>query len=301
MPSAAKPKAKSRIQFDFEAIGTVWHIECQASAEQASELSRHITARIEQFDKHYSRFRSDSWVTRAGSHPGTHKAPADFGPLFKSYQTMYAATNGAVTPLIGDALERAGYDRIYSLKPKKLRQIPALPETLEFKDNTLHVKYPCVIDFGAAGKGYLVDIVCELLQDYGVTEFVVDAGGDIRCQSPTPTPVGLENPDEPTSVIGVVPLHNRSICASAGHRRSWGTGKQQFHHIINPQSLKSEDSVKATWAIANTALLADGLATCLFFTDPDSLQKQFDFEYVCLMADNSVQVSSKLKQFVHTP
>lgn len=301
MPSAAKPKAKSRIQFDFEAIGTVWHIECIAPAELASELSRLITARIEQFDTHYSRFRADSWVTHAGSHPGVHKAPADFGPLFKLYQTMYAATNGAVTPLIGDAMERAGYDRNYSLKPQTLQAIPELPKTLALKGNTLHVKYPCVIDFGAAGKGYLVDIVCELLKDQGIPEFVVDAGGDIRCQSPTPTPVGLENPDDPTSVIGVVPLHNRSICASAGHRRSWGAGKQQFHHIINPYSLKSENSVKATWVIADTALLADGLATCLFFTDPNNLQKQFDFEYVRLMADNSIQVSSTLKQFIRTP
>lgn len=300
MPSVARPKAKTTIQFDFEAIGTVWHISCLTPAERANEISRLTTTRIEQFDKDYSRFRADSWVSRIGQQPGSYKPPADFQPLFRMYQKLYAATKGAVTPLIGDVMERAGYDAQYSLKPRALRPIPELSETLQFEGDTLHVKYPCVIDFGAAGKGYLVDIICKLLKNAGITEYLVDASGDIRCQSPTPTPVGLENPDDPTSVIGVLPLQNQSICASSGNRRRWGNGKHQFHHIMNPRTLKSESTVTASWVMTKDALQADGLATALFFTDPERLLKHFDFEYIRLMADNSMQITPRLKQFIIT-
>ena len=37
-----------------------------------------------------------------------------------------------------------------------------------------------MIDVGAAGKGYLVDLVCDILRHEGLTEFAVDASGDLR-------------------------------------------------------------------------------------------------------------------------
>lgn len=49
-----------------------------------------------------------------------------------------------------------------------------------------------MIDVGAAGKGYLVDIVSEILRQAGHTRFVVDAGGDLRHAGEHGLHVGLE-------------------------------------------------------------------------------------------------------------
>jgi thiamine biosynthesis lipoprotein len=278
------------VTLEFEAIGTQWSIEFSATAEQAQKLARQIADRISQFDKDYSRFRSDSWVSRAGSHPGAHKAPADFEPMFRLYQKMYEITDGLVTPLIGDALERAGYDAKYSLQPKRLKAIPQLADVLEFTNNTLHVKHTCVLDFGAAGKGYLIDLLGKLLEQQGAAEYVINAGGDILVHSPSPTkttPVGLEDPDDPSKVLSVVELSNQSICASSGNRRNWGP----YHHIINPKTLHSVNDIKAVWVVAKTALLADGLATCLFFIPPEKLSTTSEFEYLVLTADGQARRS----------
>lgn len=283
MPSVAKPK----IKFEFDAIGTHWVIECAAPAETAVKLSGIITNRISQFDTDYSRFRPDSWVTYVGSHVGAHKTPADFAPLFLFYKQMYKLTDGLVTPLIGDALERAGYDARYRLLPQSLQSIPEFMNTLQLKGNTLHVKYNCVIDFGAAGKGYLVDLIATLLEKQGITDFLIDAGGDILVHSPTPHRIGLEDPDDPTKVMSSVSLLNQSICASATNRRNWGP----YHHIINPKTLRSVDTVKAVWVIANSTMLADGLATCLFFVTPEKLSKNFDFKHVIIHSSGIVQSS----------
>lgn len=295
MPSAAKPRSKPElISLDFEAIGTIWNITLVADPGAAPSLAKKIADRISEFDRTYSRFRSDSWVTKIGSQPGKHNAPADFAPMFKLYQQMYAVTNGAVTPLIGDAMERAGYDSMYSLTPTKLRTIPALDDVMHFSNNTLHVKYKCVIDFGAAGKGYLVDLIAELLENNGVGQYLIDAGGDMRVASPAPsksTSVALEDPNDPKKAIGVVELgrnlQRSSLCGSAGNRRVWA----DFHHIIDPHTLRPTEKVRATWAVASSALVADGMATCLFFTELKILADRFDFDYVRIMADNSVQVS----------
>lgn len=115
-------------------------------------------------------------------------------------------------------------------------------------------------------------------------------GGDIRDHPParqTFTPVGLEDPDDPKKVIGTVEIQGSSLCASAGNRRNWGS----YHHIINPKTLQSVDDIKAVWVVADNTMLADGMATCLFFTDPKHLQKSFCFEYLIVKADNTYTVS----------
>ena len=40
------------------------------------------------------------------------------------------------------------------------------------------MKQAAMLDFGAAGKGYLVDIVGQVLENHGIKNYVIDAGGD---------------------------------------------------------------------------------------------------------------------------
>lgn len=304
MPSAAKPKYKPTtklIRLDFEAIGTQWMIEFDIPSinieSRTKDIAKQIADRTSEFDQNYSRFRTDSWITKASHNQGAHRAPADFAPMFELYQRMYTATYGAVTPLIGDAMERAGYNAQYSLVPKPLLTIPKLEETLDFQDNTLLVKYKCMIDLGAVGKGFLVDQVALLLENNGIYRYIINAGGDIRVASPVPsksTPVitvALENPADTSKSIGEArlgrSLQGLSICGSAGNRRKWA----DFHHIINPKTLRPVNEIVATWVVAGSALLADGLSTCLFFADPADLAAAFDFEYIRIMADNTKQIS----------
>lgn len=290
MKHSTKSEIKQKVNLAFEAIGTGWSIDLVVEPSRARTISKRIADRISDFDKTYSRFRADSWVTKIRE-PGSYSVPRDFKSIYSLYQKLYAQTDGAVTPLIGDAMERAGYDANYSLSPGDLKAIPKLEDTLQLDQNTLHVKYSCVLDFGAAGKGYLVDILGNLMLEEDIQDFLIDAGGDILHHSPAPilrsAPVGieiaLEDPKNPKKAIGTVVINNQSICGSASNRRVWG----DMHHIIDPRSLTPTQEVAATWVVADTTMEADGLATALFFAEPEVLT-DFDFEYVILKADNSI-------------
>ncbi|HSE60715.1 MAG TPA: FAD:protein FMN transferase [Candidatus Saccharimonadales bacterium] len=285
MPST-KSSSKPKHSFGFEAIGTAWSIDIEGEVDVALEAE--IIERIEIFDKTYSRFRPDSLITKMSKHAGTYELPKDASPLLAFYRRLYDATNGAVTPLIGSVMEQAGYDASYSLQPKRLQQPPAWQDILEIADDTMHLKQPAVLDLGAAGKGYLVDIVSAIIQKYEVTSFCVDAGGDMRYYTTRNQAlrVGLEHPDDPTQIIGVAELGNQSLCGSAGNRRKWAT----YHHIIDPRTLESPRHNKATWVVAPTAMEADGLTTALFFAPPEKLH-EFNFEYVIVHANNSAHIS----------
>ena len=218
--------------------------------------------------------------------------PDDAGPLFALYRDLYEATDAAVSPLVGRTLETLGYDRRYSLRPSGQRAaVPRWEDSFAWDGHALTTLRPVVLDVGAAGKGYLVDIVGGLLLDAGLTSFVIDASGDIVHSGHAPIRVGLEHPADPTRAIGVVDLANGSLCASASNRRSWGDG---LHHIIDATTGLPTDRVVATWAVAATGLVADGLATALFFADPERLARYFEFDFVRMYADGRVQRSAHL-------
>ncbi len=277
--------------FEFEAIGTHWVIDIYSVSEGTAigDVYAAIIQRIEEFDVTYSRFRSDSLVARMSTSSGEYILPDDAQKLFDIYQRLYGLTQGSFTPLIGDTLKQAGYDAQYSLISTALTMPLSWHQALQYEFPTLTVTVPTVLDFGAAGKGYLVDIVSTLIESFGISHFCVDAGGDMFYKSPLnyPLPVALENPGDTSQAIGILDIQNQALCASSGNRRAWGS----YTHIIDPRTLESPKAIAATWVLASTALVADALATCLFLEEPALFTPDFQFEYLLLYTDYSIAKS----------
>ncbi len=280
----------------FQAIGTHWQLD--APEPLGADVLAAVHARIARFDADWSRFRDDSWVSevaRAGA--GTYRLPDDAGPLLDAYDVAERCTAGAVDPLVGRSLEELGYDASYSLRPRRdadgaLLTTPAPPwrTTARRDGSTLTLGAPALIDVGAGGKGYLVDLVAGVLAAHGVTEHVVDAGGDLRAAVPEPLTVALEDPRDPTRAIGVVRLAAGALCGSATNRRAWAG----VHHVVDARTGAPTSDVRATWAIGETALAADLAATALFFAEPDLVASRFGVRYVVLRGDGSVRWSLDL-------
>jgi thiamine biosynthesis lipoprotein len=279
-------------RFEFEAIGTLWQIDVFQDLSQLrlSEIEKKIHKRIDEFDITYSRFRNDSVVTKMSQQKGSYTLPNDSKKLFQVYKQLYDVTDGLFTPLIGQVLSDAGYDANYSLQPKKLTRPEKWEEVMTYSADAsvVTLKKPALLDFGAAGKGYLIDLVGEVLLSEKMTSFCIDAGGDILFKTDSePMRIGLENPENIQQVIGVVTVKNQSVCGSAGNRRKWG----EFHHTINPKTLASPKHILAVWAVADEAILADGLTTALYFVPSSILKEKYDFEYAILNADFSIEKS----------
>lgn len=276
-----------RSAWQFEAIGTQWSIE--TVGELAPRVKKVVANCIDDFDQAYSRFRADSVVTQVSQKAGTYEFPADVIDLLALYRALYDATDGAVTPLVGDSLSALGYDKDYSLKNTGSVKAPVWDEVMRWQRRTLTTTQPVLLDFGAAGKGYLVDKVTGLLEREGVHDYVIDASGDIRHQGVDKQMIGLENPHDPSLVIGVAELQNASLCGSATNRRSWG---KDLHHVIDGRTGEPTQNIVATWAVAASTALADGLATALFFAGAEQLQTVGDFEFVRLHHDGHIEHSA---------
>ena len=137
-------------KFNFEGIGTHWQIDIYQPISDIVEkrIIFLVKNRVEIFDKTYSRFREDSLIGKMSQESGNFTLPNDAKIMLDLYYDLYKITNGFFTPLVGNLLVDAGYDKKYSLHSKgKLTQVPKWEEIISYKYPNINIKKPTILDF----------------------------------------------------------------------------------------------------------------------------------------------------------
>lgn len=277
--------------FRFDGIGTAWEISTPMPLESAQRHT--LLTEVERYDSTWSRFRHDSVVSRMSERAGQFGLPAESAALADLYRELYSLSGGAMTPLIGGSLEQLGYDAGYSLRPRgAAAPPPPWDDVLVWKGTSASTTAPVVLDVGAAGKGQLVDLLAGVLESEGVTDFFIDASGDLLNCGEVPVTVALEHPYDPSRAIGTIPLGTGALCASASNRRAWGDG---LHHVLDGTTGRPVTTVVATWAGAHTAMEADALATALFVVPAEQLESRFRFSWLKVFSNGSAEYSAEFE------
>ncbi|NEG90062.1 FAD:protein FMN transferase [Bifidobacterium aerophilum] len=279
----------------------------------ANALEARIAAFIGEYESVLSRFRDDSTVATMGraTRGGRFEFPDWAAGLFDLVDALVDTTDGAIDPCVGEDLIRLGYDARYSfaLADDATTRLGAIHGRPTWRDDvtrngdhgtTLVTRRPVHLDFGACGKGYLVDLVAAMTSPTDCPYLLIDAGGDLFVRSPHhPVTIALEDPSDTTRAVGTATVTHGALCASAPSRRHWrSAGGLELHHLINAIDGRPVDDVAATWtyvdadpAVRYPTALADGLATALFVADPNALAARFGFECAILRPDRTASVS----------
>lgn len=270
-------------------MGSPWEVRILQDIQGQIHLEKDVITILDDFDATYSRFSPHSLVTQLAHTSGKVVVPNDLVTMLRHYARIYIATQHKVNPLVGGSIEDLGYDAHYSLQPKKdIRSVPLLETAITILDDTtLEIHKPSLIDIGAVGKGYAVKLVADYLEAHGITAFLINGSGDLLQKGPEPITVGLENPFNTDEAIGTIQLHNASLGSSGSNRRKWGN----LHHIIDPDTLASPNDIAATWVITEDPALADLLSTAIFLVHPDTLLKQYDFEWLIVSSQHHATYS----------
>lgn len=296
----------------YRALGTGMVISADSPIDD--KVRSAMESLIEDYERVLSRFRNDSLIAAIGKaeHGGSFDFPDWCAPLFDLYDALFSATSGAIDPCVGEDLTRLGYDASLSFTVTQdapehlgaLRGRAVWGRDVTRHGTTLVTHEPVQLDFGACGKGYLVDLLGRMLQS---SQFVIDAGGDLLIHTEQPISVALEDPEDQSHAIGIAHIANGALCASAPSRRHWNVAVNErtqiaIHHLLNAIDGLPAQQTEASWAYvpANATLnlardyptaVADGLATALFVSDVAQLQRTFDFTYATLDESRQIAVS----------
>jgi len=128
------------------------------------------------------------------------------------------------------------------------------------------------IDLSSVAKGMAVDAGAEALFQCGFSNFLVNAGGEIRTSSTGEKTwrVGIQAPEEDARADvfledRVLRVRNAAVATSGSYRSFFRKGTNTYTHIINPKTGRPIDSTTLSVTVmARTCALADAWATGLF-------------------------------------
>lgn len=233
------------------------------------ELHVRIGDFIDEYESVTSRFRNDSLVAAMAKaeHGGAFAFPDWTLPLFMLCDVLAAASAGAIDPCIGEDMIRLGYgaDLTFTMQPDAANHLgaihgrPTWEHDVARDGTTLRTIRPAQLDFGACGKGYLVDLLGMMLceQSGSAAEFLIDAGGDMLINSRDSIDIALEDPTDTNNAVGIAHISSGAFCASAPSRRHWGEAHElRLHHLLNAIDGQPVNNVAATWVYVNANLLS---------------------------------------------
>lgn len=280
---AARPGGEKDAFYRFTgvAMGTIVHLTLEAESRQGAENASNramdaMHAMQADFD-----FRSpDSSIHRinaAAGHGWIRPTPRAFRLIQRALQ-ISRESDGVFDPTVG-ALTTA--DFYYALAPSLADGKRALVNyrkvALNEKEGSVRLELPgMALDMGGIAKGTVIDATVALLRQHGVRSGIVEAGGDLYCFGDREWKIGIRHPRS-KNLYATVSLREKGICGSGDYQqfvtREQGGHTERRHHIINPATLDSAHASIGTTVIAESAEMADALATTLFIMGPDKGRK----------------------------
>lgn len=149
------------------------------------------------------------------------------------------------------------------------------------------------------------------MEKNSIKNFIIDGSGDIfyktnHTDENSYLEVNLENPfytNESNKIFAKIKIKNEALCGSGTYKRNWSTKENKnLHHIIDANTGKPTENIVAVWVKLKKENLSttytDALATALFFLEPQTLQKDFDFEYLIIYSNKKILFSENLDVWI---
>jgi FAD:protein FMN transferase len=247
----------------------------------ALETARAVVEQIVvEFDHACSRFRADSELSAVNAAAG---AAVRVGPVLLEavIVALRAArlTGGDVDPTVGRALISLGYDRDFAamsvgedgavLSPgaRPLASVPGWRTvTVDPERSTIRVAGGVSLDLGATAKALAADRAAAEASAAAGCGVLVSFGGDLAIAGPAPPEgwrvrvtddhrAGFDAPGQWIS------LSSGGLATSSTAVRRWRTDAGTAHHLIDPITGRSADSVWRTVSVSASSCLDANIAT----------------------------------------
>lgn len=157
------------------------------------------------------------------------------------------------------------------------------------------------LNASSLAKGYAVDVVSELLESYGIADYMVEIGGEVRARGVNPKgnpwAIGISKPiDDNTGGIHenqeVVALHDRSLATSGNTRNFYIKDGNKLGHTINPVTgYPVQSNILSATVLHPDCITADAFATAFMVVGMEkavAIAKRIpNMDYVFIYADKN--------------
>jgi thiamine biosynthesis lipoprotein len=305
---------------EFLAMGTTVSITALGDESAATRQAiNEAQAELQRIGREWYPWASDGELVRlnaALAQGQSVKTAPDLAQLLQRSQDYFRLSGGAFDPAIGGLVRLWGFDSIDNathLFPtqKQLdlwkKSHPTIADIHIDSDEVSSTRRDVILDLGAIGKGYAVDRAIELLQQRGIQNAMVNAGGNLRAlgnNNSRSWRVAIRDP-RAVRTLGWLELKDESVSTSGDYERFFLVGGKRMHHLLDPNTGRPADHTIAVTVIASDATVADAASTALFIAGPNAWQstaRKLGIDQVLRIdASGQVQVTAKLHARLQTP
>jgi thiamine biosynthesis lipoprotein ApbE/Na+-translocating ferredoxin:NAD+ oxidoreductase RnfG subunit len=259
-------------EFSGRAFGTTWSVKIRGKHETTA-LKTAVATELEHVESSLSHWRPDSFTSQFNSSETTLAAeyPAELIALVARAQELSRLTSGRYDITVAPLVDAWGFgpsgEKARAPSDEEIRDLLAHTGyqklAVDADAKTLRKSHPQLqIDLGSLLQGYAADCAATILDDAGVTEFLVEVGGELFARGSWQ--VAIEDPRDPHRPLRTLTLTDCGLATSGFYRATKLVDGNPIHHLISPQTGRPVAATAAISAvIASSAVDADAWATAL--------------------------------------
>ncbi len=276
------PLPAKAVRFSHHAMATVFEIAIiHEDAGYAEQCAHEAFREVDRLEQVLSRFIDNSDISRINSAAVGEavRVGLDAFECLRHCARLSEDTKGACDVSIGALLEywstadasgrQPADDRLAGIRQGTgMHQVDLDSEQLTAARRSELVS----IDLGGYGKGYAVDCMAKVLDDWDVGSALLHGGTSSVLALGAPPgergwQVTLRHPSDREQVIGRFHLQHLAVS---------GSGLRQGCHIIDPRTGHPAGETRAAWAVTKTAAVGDALSTAFMVMSAEEVRAYCD-------------------------
>lgn len=276
------------VSLNGKTMGTTYHIKYidEGKAKLNSEqIYQGIEAILQDVNAKMSTYIPDSELSLFNKNPEVNtpiEVSADLALVVAEAIELNQITQGALDVTVGPVVNLWGFG-----PEKRVEKAPTAEQIAERKawvgiekvqltqknDKFFLAKSvpQLYIDLSSIAKGFGVDKVADYIAEQGITNYLVEIGGEIRANGHNAEnkawQIAIEKPtfDGTRSVSQVIGLQDFAMATSGDYRNYFEQDGKRFSHEIDPKTCQPiQHNLASITVLSKRSMTADGLSTGLF-------------------------------------
>jgi thiamine biosynthesis lipoprotein len=172
-------------------------------------------------------------------------------------------------------------------------------ENISVTGNAISLQNGCILDFGAVAKGYTLDVICSMLDDYSPEKACISMGSSTLLYNVNDYTMGIRSPNDTNSVACEFTIDGTGyVSTSGGYERYMEIDGVTYSHILDLNTgCPSTTDLTSVTVYTDSGLLSDFLSTYIYLGGTDSISQYLhsdDYKVIAIDDNNNIYTSDGL-------
>lgn len=266
--------------------GEVFHTTYFIKYKYTHSLKPEIEAELAKFDDSLNPFKPTSIISKVNNNEEV-VLDSFFINVFNRSQEVSGVSDGlfdiTVSPLIN--AWGFGFKNIDNVTAEMVDSLKAIVgyDKIQVENGRVIKSDPRVqINTSAIAKGYSTDVIADLLESYGVTDYMIEIGGEVTAKGINDKGecwhIGIDKPVDDKAPVHrelqtIIKLCDKSMATSGNYRNFYVKDGKRYAHTINPKTgYPAESNILSATVIADDCMTADAYATVFMLADTATIR-----------------------------